>query len=125
MGEDPPSRARRELLRALGEISRAIGDAVRAAEEAERGILKALEDALGVPLSLETYRVRRLYRFPAPRQPTLDELRSLIARHMELEGIDDVLSYLKSISSGDPRPLRGGGRGYPRGDNEAGGEGDR
>ena len=112
-GEPERRKALRELLRLLareaGEIKETVG-------EARREVVRSLEGALDMPLTEEGRLVRSLYDFTPPPQPSLEELRVLVARSLGVEpgegGEFDLREAPRRAGSrsADPEPAGDGGR---------------
>ncbi len=87
----------------------------RVAGEVERELLRALEEALGVPLTRESLLLRSLYNFNPGGREDAGELARAVARYMGFESEEDVWRYLRRLGRrgrGDrERPGPGGAEG--------------
>jgi hypothetical protein len=110
---------RKAIVRIVGEAVRTAVKAKELVDTVREEVVRAVEEATGIPLTPERAAIMRLYTFSSPPQPSLEELEKLIAERMGLEGVDQIVSYLKSLGGSSSRPLRAGGRGASRGDAEA------
>ncbi|BES80556.1 hypothetical protein [Pyrodictium abyssi] len=115
-----PEERRRALIEGLRGLIRLGSQAAEAVDEVRQEILGALEEALGIELTPEKRVLRSLYSFNPPRQPSLEELRALIARSMGLEDGSQLEEYLRGLGgaqeagSSGTEPAREGGQRPPR-----------
>lgn len=92
-----PRKRRRALVEGLRSFLRASNQVAEAVDNIRRGFLETLEDALGIDLTPEKRMLRSLYSFNSPAQPSLEELRELIARSMGLSNGVQLEEYLRSL----------------------------
>jgi hypothetical protein len=110
---------RRALLEALREAARVVGGLVRELEEIRGEVVGVVEEATGVALRPETRMLRGLYDFSPPPQPSLEELRVLVARSLGLDDPGGLEEWLRrGLGVGGSGAERGGGGG---GEEAAGG----
>ena len=115
-----PEERRRALIEGLRGLIRLGSRAAEAVDKVRQEILGAFEEALGIELTPEKRVLRSLYSFNPPRQPSLEELRALIARSMGLEDGSRLEECLRGLggaqeaNSGGTEPAREGGQRPPR-----------
>ena len=111
---------RRALIEGLKGLIRLGSQAAEAVDEVRQEILGALEEALDIELTPEKRVLRSFYSFNPPRQPSLEELRVLIARSMGLEDGSQLEEYLRGLqrareaNSSSAEPAHEGGQRPPR-----------
>ncbi|HID41566.1 MAG TPA: hypothetical protein EYP33_05365 [Pyrodictium sp.] len=92
-----PKERRRALAEGLKSFLRASNQVAEAIDNIRREFLETLEEALGIDLTPEKRMLRSLYSFNPPAQPSLEELRELIARSMGLSNGIQLEEYLRSL----------------------------
>ncbi len=104
---EPPRR--RALLEALREAARALGEITRSVEEVREEIVGAVEEASGIPLRPETRMLRGLYDLTPPPQPSLRELRLMVAKSLGLDDPERLEEWLRrGLGAGGDSPEPGG-----------------
>lgn len=92
-----PEERRRALIEGLRDLLRVSRQVVEAIDDVRKEFLEAFEEALGIDLAPEKRMLRSLYSFNPPAQPSLEELRELVAQSMGLSDGAQLEEYLRSL----------------------------